>query len=60
LEPEETSTLSRVSENSLSLKTTVPISIVKLFKLKDKDKLRWEIRAENNNLLIIVSPAKKR
>lgn len=35
------------------------MSIVKHFKLKEKDRLKWEIRAENNDLLIIVKPLKK-
>jgi len=56
MEREEITVLSRASPKGNSLRTTVPMSIVKHFKLKDKDRLRGEIRAKDNNLLIIVKP----
>ena len=59
MEREEITVLSRASKKGRSLKTTVPMSIVKHFKLKEKDRLKWEIRAENNDLLIIVKPLKE-
>lgn len=59
MEREEITILSPASERGRSLRTTVPMSIVKHFRLKEKDELKWEIRAENNNLLIVVRPIKK-
>ena len=59
VEREEITVLSLASGRGRSLRTTVPMSIVKHFRLKEKDKLKWEIRAENNNLLIVVRPMKK-
>jgi bifunctional DNA-binding transcriptional regulator/antitoxin component of YhaV-PrlF toxin-antitoxin module len=59
VEREEITILSPASERGRSLRTTVPMSIVKHFRLKEKDELKWEIRAENNNLLIVVRPIKK-
>jgi hypothetical protein len=59
VEPEEVTVLSSASGKGRSLRTTVPMSIVKHFRLREKDKLKWEIRAENNNLLIVVTPLKK-
>lgn len=58
MEREEITVLSRATSKGNSLRTTVPMSIVKHFKLKEKDKLKWEIRAEDNDLLIILKPLK--
>lgn len=41
---------------SKSLKTTVPISVVKQLKLKDKDKLDWEFKVIDGELKVVVSP----
>ena len=60
VEREEITTLSRVSKNGRSLKTTVPMSIVKHLKLIEKDKLKWEISPKGNDFLITVEPLKKR
>lgn len=60
MEREEITVLSRVSKNGRSLKTTVPMSIVKHLKLREKDKMKWEIRPKANEFLIIVEPFEKR
>lgn len=60
MEREEITVLFLASKNGRSLRTTVPMSIVKHLKLKEKDKLRWEIRPRENDFLIIVEPLEKR
>lgn len=56
VEREETTVLTLASKKGRSLKTTVPMSIVKMLKLKEGDKVRWEIRAENNRLIVLMEP----
>jgi bifunctional DNA-binding transcriptional regulator/antitoxin component of YhaV-PrlF toxin-antitoxin module len=50
----ETTTLTKASTKTQSLRTTVPAGIVKQFNLKLGDKLEWKIKAENKDKLIIV------
>ena len=38
------------------MRTTVPMSIVKQFDLKEGDKIRWEFRAKGNDIEIVVVP----
>lgn len=52
--------LTTASPNSRSLKTTVPISIVRLLKLRDKDKIKWNVKPENNRFLITIEPIEER
>jgi len=52
-------TIAKASTISNSFRTTVPAAIINQFNLKDGDKLDWELKAENGNLLIIVKPEKK-
>ena len=54
----ELSTLSTATKGKESLRTTVPMSILKHFKLEAGDKLDWGFEARNNELLIIVRPLK--
>jgi antitoxin component of MazEF toxin-antitoxin module len=42
-----------------SLRTTVPMSIVKQFNLKTGDKLDWSFNVKNGEMIIIVTPIKK-
>jgi bifunctional DNA-binding transcriptional regulator/antitoxin component of YhaV-PrlF toxin-antitoxin module len=46
--------------NSRSLRSTVPLFIVKKFQLKPGDKLQWDLRAEGDQIVIIVKPKKVR
>jgi len=55
----EISVITRATSKGRSLRTTIPIGIVRHFNLSEGDKLRWEIRAENGELVIIVKPIKK-
>uniref|UniRef100_A0A7J2TAV3 AbrB family transcriptional regulator n=1 Tax=Ignisphaera aggregans TaxID=334771 RepID=A0A7J2TAV3_9CREN len=54
----EITVLTKATPRSNSLRTTVPSSIVKLFDLKEGDKLRWDVRVEHNKLIVVVEPLK--
>jgi bifunctional DNA-binding transcriptional regulator/antitoxin component of YhaV-PrlF toxin-antitoxin module len=54
----EQTTLSVATSGKESLRTTVPMSILKHFKLEAGDKLEWDFEARNNELIIIVRPVK--
>lgn len=56
----EITTLTKATSKSKSLRTTVPIGIVKQFNLSEGDKLIWEVRAEGGELVIVVKPLKGR
>ena len=47
-------------EDMVEEHTTVPMSIVKHLKLREKDKLKWELKPRENDFLIIVEPLEKR
>jgi len=55
----EETILTKATTKSKSLRTTVPMGIVKQFNLSEGDKLNWEIKAENGNLIIVVKPIKR-
>jgi hypothetical protein len=59
-EREDITTLSPASPNGHSLRTTVPMSIVKHLKLRNKDKLKWEIKPVSNRFVIMVEPLERR
>lgn len=50
----EATVLTRASSRSESLRTTIPIGIVRQFDLKEGDLLKWEIRPEGGHLIIVV------
>ena len=54
----EITVLSRATSKSRSLRTTIPIGIVKQFNLSEGDRLNWEIKAEDGELIIVVRPLK--
>lgn len=54
----ETTTLAKAATNTTSLRTTVPASIVRQFKLEDGDKLDWTLDIKDGKMVIIVSPFK--
>jgi bifunctional DNA-binding transcriptional regulator/antitoxin component of YhaV-PrlF toxin-antitoxin module len=41
-----------------SLRTVVPMSILKHFKLEAGDQLEWDFEARNNEMVIVVKPIK--
>ena len=52
-------TIAKASTISNSFRTTVPAAVINQFNLKDGDKLDWELKAENGNLIMIVKPERK-
>lgn len=52
----EITIITRATSKSKSLRTTIPMGIVKQFNLSEGDKLLWEIRADNGKLIIVVKP----
>ena len=55
----EITILTKATKRGRSLRTTVPIGIVRQFDLSEGDKLRWKIETRNNELIIVVKPIKK-
>jgi len=54
----EITMLTKATSKSRSLRTIIPMGIVKQFSLSEGDKLNWEIRAEDGELIIVVKPLK--
>lgn len=54
----ETTTLALAATNKASLRTTVPMSIVKQFELAPGDKLDWSFEARGGELAIVVRAIK--
>lgn len=52
----ETTTLSVATSGKESLRTTVPMSIIKQFGLKAGDKLDWTFEVKDGNLILVVKP----
>jgi hypothetical protein len=52
--------LNKATSKGDSLRTTVPMSIVKQFGLTEDDKLDWMIKADGGELLIHIKPIKNR
>jgi len=50
--------LTKASGRGDSLRTTVPMSIVKQFELEEGDALDWTLKVKNNKLVIEVEPKK--
>lgn len=55
----ERTILTKATPKSNSLRTTVPIFIVKQFGLNEGDILDWELGVVDGELSIIVKPVKK-
>ena len=56
----EITVLTKATSRGRSLRTTIPMGIVKQFNRLEGDKLNWEIRAEGGELIIVVKPLKVR
>jgi bifunctional DNA-binding transcriptional regulator/antitoxin component of YhaV-PrlF toxin-antitoxin module len=50
----ELTTLALNAPNKASLRTTIPIFIVKQWGLKPGDKLDWSLKSKRNEIVIIV------
>ena len=55
----EVTVLTVATSNSKSLRATVPIGIVRQFRLKEGDELHWQLQAQNGDMIIIVKPMKQ-
>lgn len=55
----EITKLSVATSGKESLRTTVPMSILKHFKLEAGDKLDWDFDVKEGKMIIIVTPIKK-
>lgn len=54
----EVTKLTLAKTKSDSLRTTVPMSIVKQFALRAGDRIGWKIDIKNGELVVIVRPVK--
>ncbi len=52
--------LNKATNKGESLRTTVPMSVVKQFGLTDEDKLDWQIKAEGSELIIQIKIIKNK
>jgi hypothetical protein len=52
--------LNKATTKGESLRTTVPMSMVKQFQLTEDDKLDWTLKAEGGELIIQVKPIKEK
>ena len=55
----EQTALTKASTHFASLRTTVPMSVVKQWKLKPKDMLDWSWEIVNGQMVLIVRKIKK-
>ncbi|UTB32759.1 MAG: AbrB/MazE/SpoVT family DNA-binding domain-containing protein [Methanobacterium sp. ERen5] len=53
------STLSKAKSTGSSLRTTIPLSIIKAFELKDGDKIKWDCEIKDDTIIVKVTPLKK-
>ena len=53
----EITTLTKNTKNFASLKTTIPISMVRQWNLQSGDKLDWSWQSVNNEIVIMVRKA---
>lgn len=54
----EITTLSLAASKKASLRTTVPMSVIKQFGLKQRDKLEWTFEVKGGKIIIEVRPIK--
>jgi bifunctional DNA-binding transcriptional regulator/antitoxin component of YhaV-PrlF toxin-antitoxin module len=55
----ERTKLSVATPGKESLRTTVPMSILKHYRLKAGDFLEWDLEARDNNIILVVKPIKE-
>ncbi len=48
-----------IANQSESLRTTIPVSFVRQFKLSAKDRIEWDMTVIKGELKIIITPRKK-
>ncbi|MEM3192590.1 MAG: AbrB/MazE/SpoVT family DNA-binding domain-containing protein [Candidatus Parvarchaeota archaeon] len=52
----EITTLTKASSRGESLRTTVPMSVVRQFDLKEGSKIRWEFRSNGKEIEVVLQP----
>ena len=52
----EVTFLANATSKSQSLRTTVPIGIIRQLGLREGDGLVWELKPDGNRLIVVVSP----
>ncbi len=52
----EITVLTKATSKSQSLRTTIPMGIVKQLNLEEGEKLNWELVPKDNKLAIVVTP----
>ncbi|AFU58289.1 hypothetical protein Ngar_c13510 [Candidatus Nitrososphaera gargensis Ga9.2] len=55
----EVTTLAKNSPKFASLRTTVPMSVVKQWKLKEGDKLEWEWKVVDGEMALVIKKSKE-
>ena len=55
----EVTVATKASSKFASLRTTIPMSIVKQWKLKDGDKIDWEWKVIDNKMALVVTRVSK-
>jgi antitoxin component of MazEF toxin-antitoxin module len=53
----EVTTIAKASSNYASLRTVIPMSIVKQWNLKEGDKLGWSWEVRNNEMFVAIRRA---
>jgi bifunctional DNA-binding transcriptional regulator/antitoxin component of YhaV-PrlF toxin-antitoxin module len=56
----EITTLSKASSKIESLRTAIPKSLVRFMKLNEGDKLDWDLKAQDNKIILIVTKVEKK
>jgi len=56
----ETTKVTKAASKSDSLRTTIPKGIVRQFGIVRGDLLDWKIKADNGDLIIIITPNKNK
>jgi len=51
--------ISKATTTGESLRTTIPMSIVKQFELKEGNELEWILKVNDNKIVIEVEPKKR-
>jgi hypothetical protein len=54
----EVTTIGKASSNFASLRTVIPMSIVRKWNLKEGDKLDWSWAARNSEMVVVVRKLK--
>ena len=52
----EVTIIASATPKSQSLRTTIPLGIVRQFGLREKQRLNWVIEVRDNKMVIVVTP----